>query len=263
MATRREVLVAAGAALAATAGRPAYAALDLDDPATNLEAYIRLRGDISGRPVFDMIRGRIYGLVEGEQARPLFRTIGAQVSRYRRVSPLEFAAQTRYVGLLTDWDTDRLLTSWTNPYTGRDCEVPVTRYGPSEVRFLTDRMVSASFEAPDGMQPSARPWHVTGDVVHMIDQVFSPATGDALPDADMMTFTGSWSLLNDAGLARIPSQLSFTAVENWRDWMDMDRAGSLLWHVNGVKLEGPADYPDELVDMLNQQDPEFFEETST
>lgn len=254
------MLAAAGAVLAAAAGRPAFAALDLDDPATNLDAYIRLRGDTSGRPVYDMIRGRVFGLVEGEQARPLFRTMGAQVSRYRRVSDLEYAAQTRYVGLLTDWATNRPLGSWTNPYTGRRCDVPVTRYGPAAVRFLTDRMLPAG----DGVHATgiraARPWEVIGDIVHIVDQVFSPAPGEALPDADMMTFSGRLSLLDDRVLTRVPSRLSFTAVENWRAWMDMDRAGSLLWHVNGVKLDGPADYPAEMREQLDRLDPDFFEE---
>jgi hypothetical protein len=262
LTSRREILAGLAATIVGAASRPALASTDydLDDPAASLEAYIKLRGDLSGRPVFDMVQGEVLGLVAGEPARPLFRMLGAQVSRYQRSSPLEYAASTRYLGLLNDPQTNRRLQTWVNPYNGKTCEVPMTRYGPAEVRFLTDRMLPANVDAPADVSQGPRPWYLMGDVVHMVDQVFSPAPAAALPDADFMTFSGSWSRLNDPALTRIPARLSFTAVEHWRDWMGMDQPGSLLWHVTGVKLGGPAEYPDELRTLLEQQDPPFFEE---
>ena len=58
-----------------------------------------------------------------------------------------------------------------------------------------------------------------------------------------MTFSGDWSLLTDPALTRVPSRLSFTAVEHWRDWMALDQPGSLWWHVAGVKLTGWDELP--------------------
>jgi hypothetical protein len=261
MISRREFLVRIGGTLAAGTVWPSMAAsgVDLNDPATNLEAYVKLRGNLSGELGYDLVRGRIYGLIQGEQARPLFRTLGAQVSRYERKSRLEFVTHSRYVGFLTDWETDRPLTRWTNPYNGKRCDVPVSKYGPGASRVLTDRTVSIDASDKPSDASGIRPWYVVGDVVHMVDQFLPAVPPSWLPDLDVMTYSGSWSQLRNASLTRIPSRLSFTAVERWREWMQMELAGSLLWHVNGVKLDSPDDFPDEAVALLVREEPVFFE----
>jgi hypothetical protein len=259
VSNRRDVL--AGIAALSAVSRPITAAaslpeLKLDEPEANLAAYIKLRGDLRDAPVYDMVRGRVFGLVEGQAPRPLFKTVGAQRTRYRRASALEYRADSRYVGVLLDWDTERPLARWANPYNNRDCEVPVTRYGPATARLLPDRMLPGTDDAEP--RPGTRPWFVIGDVLHMVEQIMAPAAPAAQPDGDLMTFSGDWRLVADPAVTRVPSQLSFTAVEDWRDWMQMEQAGSLWWHVAGVKLDGPGDYPREVAELLNTHDPGFF-----
>ena len=231
--------------------------LKLDDPASNLEAYVKLRGDITGAPVYDMVRGQIYGLIPGQAARPLFKTMGAGRARYTRVSSLEYAAETRYVGILLDWETEQPLETWLNPYTEKLCEVPVTQYGPSTVRLLPDR-TDFRGDATLSTPPAIRPWFLMGGMVHIRDNIISPVAQDLRPDADLMTYSGDAQLLADPQTTRVPSQLSFTAVESWRDWMAMDLPGSLWWHVSGVKLTGASDYPAELRAELHRLDPDFL-----
>jgi hypothetical protein len=270
--TRRRILtgistLGLGAAALNTAySSAAYAAvapeLNLDDPVHNLDAYVKLRGDTSGDPVFDLARGQVFGLVPGEAARPLFKMIGAQRSYYSRVSALEYHIETRYVGLLLDWESEKPLHSWLNPYTEKRCEVPVTSYGPTSARLLSDR-IAAFGDAPDEPPAATRPWYVSGDIVHMVDQIISPAVSALQPDADLMTFSGDANLLSESAVTRIPSRLSFTAVESWREWMQMPEPGSLWWHVSGVKLASESDYPDDLVTELLRVDPAFLSGEST
>jgi len=263
VSSRRDILtgiagLASSSSLASAAAPPVD--LDLDDPAVNLQAYVKLRGSLDGDRAYDMVLGRVFGLVEGEPARPLFKTAGAGWARYERVSALEYRAVTRYVGLLLDWQTEQPLQQWSNPYNDEVCDIPVTNYGPSDVRVLSDRMLPASL-ALDELPGNGRPWFVMGDVVHMVDQIVSDTADSRLqPDADLMTYSGGRQQLADPGLASIPSQLSFTAIEDWRDWMLMEQAGSLWWHVSGVKLDGPGSYPAWLRAALAQQAPDFFEE---
>ena len=259
MSNRREILAGFAAWAAAGHAPPAVAGaneLRLDEPEANLEAYIKLRGDLRDEPVYDMVRGRVFGLVNGEAPRQLFKTVGAQWTRYRRVSALEYRAESYYVGLLLDWESERLLQRWTNPYNNRDCEVPVTRYGPATSRLLADRMLPGDSESAPTR--GTRPWFVIGNVVHMVDQIMAPAPQALQPDGDLMNFSGDWRQLVDPGLTRIPSQLSFTAVEHWRDWMQLEQPGSLWWHVAGVKLDSPKQYPDEITTLLREQAPDFF-----
>lgn len=39
--------------------------LNLDQPAENLRAFIKLLGSLDGKPVFDIVRGGVYGLSPG------------------------------------------------------------------------------------------------------------------------------------------------------------------------------------------------------
>lgn len=237
----------------ATTGRD----LNLDDPANNLETYIKLRGDLSGEPVYDLARGYVFALRPGQAAQPLFTLMGAQRSVYERVSALEYHAQTRYVGVLRDLQTEEPLQKWLNPLNKKHCDVPVTRYGPANTRFLTDRMVPVG-AGPAVPPQGTRPWFVIDGVVHLLDQIVSPVSPQLQPDADSIIFSADAAQLADSRTSRSPSQLGFSAVEAWRDWMQMDEPGSLWWHVAGVKLSGPDEYPNDFRGELERLDDEFF-----
>lgn len=263
--TRRAVLAGIGTfgagveeyAWAENAGVP-ESEFGFDNPEINLNAYIKLRGDLSGAPVYDIVRGNVFGLLSGQAARPLFKMMGAQRSRYTRVSALEFLLETRYLGVLLDWETEQRLRSWRNPYNERLCEPPVTRYGPSAARLLTNGM--APLGSGPGTPPrTTRPWYVLGGVVHMVDRITSPVSPALQPDTDLMIFSGNAQQLVDPQSTRVPSRLSFTALEHWREWMEMSGPGSLWWHAAGVKLSGPSDYPESFLAELRSVDPEFFE----
>ena len=270
MSTRRDLLagmggvlssqlvVAPGHAVAQAGGSTAGGAMDLDDPATSLRAYIKLRGSLDNEPVFDVVQGRVYAILPGEPVRPLFRMIGAQRSLYTFRSALEYQATTRYLGWLLDWDSGWPLEQWTNPWSGERCVVPTTRYGPSTVHIQSDRVVPAGADS-EAPATGRRPWFVLGEVVHMLDEILLAApAGPDYPKADLMTFSGRWQDLADAGRSRIPARLGFSAMEPWRDWMQMDRPGMLWWHVAGVKLDGPQDFPPELLALVQAGDAEFL-----
>jgi hypothetical protein len=240
--------------------------LNLDDPEANLQAFIKLSGSLDTEPVYDIVHGNVYGLVAGQPAMPLFKTVGAGCSLYSRRSKFEYRAKTRYIGMFLDWETEQTLDTWTNPYTGNVCNVPVTRYGPSEVRILGNQILpatKANYEVPSGM----RAWFKLGNVAHMQREVIGPAPGMPLfPKADLMTYSSDWEQLADPKLKRIPSRLNFSAVETWREWMNMvsgeHPAGSLWWQVCGAKLNSLFDYPPELLERLLREDPNFFQSRS-
>jgi hypothetical protein len=235
---------------------------NLDDPATNLQAFVKLTGSLGSEPVYDIVRGSVYGLVAGQPAMPLFKTIGAGCSIYSCQSPLEFRAETRYIGMFLDWNNEQPLDKWTNPYTDKKCDVPVTRYGPGLVRILGDQILPANMATQQPLG-GKRPWFKLGNVVHMQREILSPAAEMPLfPKADLMTYSGDWQQLADHSLKRIPSRLNFSAVETWRDWMNMvpgeNPTGTLWWQVSGAKLDGPDDYPSELQHRLRLEAPDFF-----
>jgi hypothetical protein len=262
-------LAASSCAIAPAAGPHAKRYdLNLDDPKANLKAFIKLTGSLDNEPVYDLVQGSVYGLVAGQPARPLFKTVGAGCSHYSRHSRFEYRAESRYIGMFLDWETEQPLDKWTNPYTGKVCDVPVTRYGPGEVSILGNKIVQAAATATETQMPGAkRPWFRLGNVAHMQREVISSAPEMPLfPKADLMTYSSDWQQLANPKLKRIPSRLNFSAVEAWRDWMQMvpgeDPAGTLWWQVSGVKLDRASDYPPQLLQRLRSEDPNFFESRS-
>jgi hypothetical protein len=265
--TRRTLLTAASAMCMSSFGLVARAAQqkslgtvnleDLDDPENNLQAFIKLRGNLRPEPVYDMIIGRVFGLVNSEKPRPLFKTLGAQRTVYRRISALEYTAESRYVGLFLDWKTEQFLQGWVNPYNMRQCQIPSTHYD----MVPSIHPAGTSFgDADETPSPGVRPWFVIGDVFHMTEQIISPASPAKQPDGDLMTFSASMAKMADPAVTSAPSRLSFTAVEHWRDWMQMEEAGSLWWHVSGAKVGGPASFPDAMKPLVEKESPGFFTE---
>jgi len=259
--TATSVICLSGSGLVAHAGQQRLQDTlnleDLHDPENNLQAYIKLRGNLSPEPVWDLIRGRVFGLVNSEKPRPLFKTLGASRTVYRRVSALEYTAESRYIGLFLDPESEQHLQRWVNPYNARQCEIPSTRYD----MVPKIHPAGASFgNANQPPSPGVRPWFVIGDVLHMEDQIISPASPDKQPDGDLMTFSASVADMADPAVTSAPSRLSFNAVEHWRDWMQMEQAGSLWWHVAGTKVAGPAAFPDAMKSIVEKESPGFFTE---
>ena len=263
---RRDFLSALGGGLAAATwpitghtGKSTESALD--DPAFNLKAFVKLIGALDEAPVYDLIRGSVYALVPGRPAQPLFRTLGAGVASYSQTSALEYRSESRYVGMLLDWNSDALLKKWDNPLNGASCDVPVTRYGPGGSSIQPGRIVPDGFPI-DESSAGIWPWFRLGDSVHMTRAVLQESVAHPLfPKADLMTYNGDWRLMMDDAVLRMPSRLNFSAVESWRPWMQMgedDPTGTLWWHVSGAKLTSADAYPLGVKTLLTNLAPDFF-----
>ena len=100
----------------------AAAALDLDEPAQRLEAYVKAVGDTSGAEVVTYGKSTVYAFVPGEKARPLFAIEIVGVSRYERIDG-GYQRLHREVGYYTDLETGAVLERWYNPFTEREVDV--------------------------------------------------------------------------------------------------------------------------------------------
>jgi hypothetical protein len=261
MISRRSLTAGLGSFLATPSLVLAAGEPDLDDPEKNLRAFVKLLGALDGAPVFDVIRGSVYALVAGRPPQPLFRTLGAGVATFKKLTPLEYRSTSRYLGLFLDWKSGEPIQSWQNPLNGALCTVPITRYGPGETRVLSGGIfpVGAGAErAPTDVWP----WFRLGGVVHMQRAVMQETVPHPLfPKADLMTYSGDARLLTDPTVRRMPSRLNFSAVESWREWMKMqpsDPQGTLWWHVAGVKLDSGQGYPPQLREWILREAPDFF-----
>ena len=234
--------------------------LDLNFAPDNLTAYLKMRGSLIDEQVAYLISGRVYAIVEKAAAQPFFGIVGFQVSRYRRLSEDLSAAATHYFAIYTDLSTGQRAERLNNPISGANNVTPLSFYGPSEM-FLTPSSMSFG-SADNGLKATmsdVRAWERTGDVVQISDEIFAPAETENLPDLDITTYRSQWSDVQNPELNSIPCTMGFTAVEDWRDWMEMgDVEGSLLWHVTGHKMSTGEPLPNHFEEQVRAAAPEML-----
>lgn len=261
--TRRSLGFAAGALAATPALAQRSRSVDLNDPLENLRAYVRMRGDLSGRTVIERVEARTMGAVERQLPKPLYAAIGIQVSRFR---PTEegFALKFKYFSLTTDVATGAPLTVFDNPYTGARNPIPPRLNDNPEIVLTTqgwrfpNRPKDPSAQKNPGV---VRPWARLGDQLSLTDTLVSPPRYENHPAFQSFTYLADYAAATDPCRAAVPSSFAGTGMENWRDWMEIkEDTGSLVVHMVGHKVRGRADFPDWLVDGALKADPKIFED---
>ena len=264
----RRTMLALGAAAAATVPSRSNAVnrtVNLDDPMQNLRAYIRLRGDLTGKTVIERVEARSFGVIEHKLPVPLFGALGIQVSRFLP-SAEGFLFRYKYFSLATDLATGKPITTLNNPYTGKVNTVPPRTTAPGEILLttrgwqFTRRPNDAATQALPGI---VRPWSHMGDQLHLTDTLISPPKFEVHPAFQLFTYMAPWTLATDATRASVPASFAGTGMEDWRDWMEMDAAkfdGSLTVHMTGRKVAGPKEFPDWLIAAAAKHMPGLFEQ---
>jgi len=265
---RRSVLTLAGAlgalAAAPAAAQPRAKGVNLDDPAENLRAYIRLRGDLTGKTVIERVEARSFGVIEHKLPVPLFGGLGIQVSRFLPTAE-GFLFRYKYFSLATDLATGRPITTFANAYTGKSNTVPPRKLpSPRGQQDLARRRGArrpndAATQAIPGL---VRPWSRMGDQLHLTDTLISPPKFEVHPAFQLFTYMAPWQQATDPRRASVPAGFAGTGMEDWRDWMEMDAKrhdGSLTVHMTGRKVSGPADFPDWLIAAARREMPTLFD----
>jgi hypothetical protein len=237
--------------------------INLNDPEENLEAYIRMRGDLTGRTVIERVDTRTLGIVEHEVPRPLFASVGIQVGRFRRV-PEGFAYLFKYFSLTTDSITGQPITRFNNPYTNVTNEIPgrgadnntEILLSPQGWRFPNRPLTDAQRTAPK----LARPWQQVGDQLILTDTLISPPNYEKQPAFQQFTYTAPFRAATDRRRASVQSSFAGTGMEHWRPWMDIKTIeGSLSAHMIGTKVRRQSAFPAWLVEAALKYDAKMFD----
>jgi hypothetical protein len=254
---------AAAAVTATTVPNDALAGVsNLDDPDENLEAYIRMRGDLNGATVIERVDTRTMGIVEHEQPKPLFAAIGIQVGRFRRV-PEGFAYLFKYFSLTTDSVTGEPITRFNNPYTNVINEIPSRGADNNTEILLTTQgwrfPARPQTDAQRAAPKLARPWQKVGDELILTDTLVSPPNYEKQPAFQQFTYSAPYRQATDKRRASVQSRFAGTGMEHWRPWMDIKTIeGSLSAHMVGFKVRGQSAFPPWLIEAALKHDPKLF-----
>ncbi|MEZ5475259.1 MAG: DUF1838 family protein [Steroidobacteraceae bacterium] len=234
--------------------------IDLTDPVAQLDAYVRVVGDTSGKPYSGYAEGTVYAVVPGAKARPLF---GVRVLGRGRFEKIDGGYQrlSREIGFYTDLKTGAILDSWYNPYLEREVEVVPIQNDPVNRKFIAGQgtpirqMVSGDNVIFYREIPLRYP--------NPLDREHYPlySSGDFYSAVELFNDYAHLSDLSKPDLTSVPSTGSWSRIRPWLPWMEMGQhEGYLLYHARAVKpINGLDGIPKNLRDHIAQTAPKYLE----
>jgi len=239
-------------------------AVDLSIPRNYLDAFMRVRGDLSGTEAVYHWTGRVYSFVPGEPKKELFGFEGFNIAR---TVPVEGGYQllTREAAFFLDPRTGEILSQWRNPFTNKDVDVvhiwndPVNQelvFSDEDIRFIGRILPSEDM----------------GDELVFYSDIFpfydSPlprrdysqfSQHDKYQSAEFFQFFVNRTALDDSLRASVPAAISWTRISPWMPFMRMgNKPGNLVFQCRGRKLEGGfAAMPARIRDYVLATAPQF------
>lgn len=257
---------AISAALVMSASACAQDALSFDDPQDVIEMNRKIAcSTVDGEPVTFYWHGYAYSRRAGERDRRLFRVEGMNVRACGTVEHPEYGVGWRMVSreilLYLDPETNEILSTWDNPWTGETVDVlhvandPVNSRAPSfpngprgPARF------SGSIEGDDFW------WTITVPLWYPnpLASEFESEIGGTYHATEMFNFFGDVSDLTDPTLTTADIEVGWVRQSDWLPWMQMNgRDGVIYFHTAGTKLDSWDELPDFFKEEIRTHYPDY------
>ena len=250
--------VIAAAVVAATATLSlSAAAYDFSKPDTSLSAFLRMRGDLSGRDVITDWHTTVFIVEPGKRAVPIMRLDGFNVGRVINKNDGSYQWLSREVAYYRDLKTGKILDKWENPVTGKTNDVVQVINDPVNSLFGPGRVM---------------PWRVKGDDVFMTfdvplayPNVLLPAdfpeesTGPTYFATESFMFFAKQGDFDNAKLDSVPVTYAWARTGPWLPWMKMGtRPGFVLYTGQGKKLKSAAELDAVVREYTEKNHPDFM-----
>jgi hypothetical protein len=236
-------------------------ALDTTSAAGQLDSFMRIRADSSGREVFANWWVTVFAVVPGERPRPIMRLDGFNVGRFAKTAEGGQEFITREVAFYRDLATGRLIDEWQNPFTNEK----------NNVLHVANDPVNSRYAAPKPGEAGRFPFMVSGNEVMLrLDIPLSypnpllpaeyPAesSGPMYLASEHFTFFAKKSDLENTRLTSVPSAWAWARTGPWLPWMKMgQRPGYLLYSGHGRKFERFEDLPADIREATVARFPDY------
>ena len=241
-------LGAASDALPRVAGAPPPAAPDLTLPANNLRALVRMTASLEECDVPWWYDGTIFGVVPGENPRPLVKFEGMELYWMQHLPGGAYELTGNTVTFFRDVNTGAMLSEFRNPWTKATNIVPPAVQGGGPGRGFNYSVKGIRFtrlldQLPE--DPLVLDWTFARDMVWLHNWTRYPP-GLPPPRWQQQTMFASQKDFLDRKLDSVPVVFGSTVHMPWLKWLDMgERPGHLVWHAGGAKLKSIDELPDE------------------
>jgi hypothetical protein len=221
-------------------------AVNFSDPAQSIDAFVRMRGDASGKDSVTWWYGSMFIVLPNEAPKRVFGFEGFNVSRMEKQADGSTRMLTREYAVYRDPKTNAILKTWDNPYTNKTVNVFDVQNDPVNQTFGRKNAEGKMFPMP---------FKVLGDDVQLgFDVPLSypnPIDPKKYPaEANHAMYTGSEHFgffaktadFNNPKLTSIPVGISWSRTSPWMPWMQMgDKAGFVMFTAWGKKLDSIND----------------------
>ncbi len=279
--SRRTFLGAASlwAATTSAATRVAVPArqLDLNVPADNVTAYLKMRAGVETRDLFFWFSGRLDLAVPGESIKPIIDVDSLILRRVERLGPLAWNVIDWEASLYRPIGEDRYLTAGetvVNPHTGRAIEPLHYIEGPVRWRFTDEepRIFGSRDPLPRTGKPFGYPWRIVAGDIWMTKSSYIEAphwlqpgdwplesSGEKLIVATHSSLRSSLTDVQDSRVDSAPADFAYSATSSWLPWMLMGQTpGQLIWSESGKKLFSLDEAPAAQIEMIRRVHPQWF-----
>lgn len=265
---RPALIFAAAALVAAVAAGPAEARSKKLDP-KNADEALQISNKVfcankPGETALYWWQGAAYARRPGEKDRHLFNVHGMNVRQCARledkVRGVGFRSVSRELLLYTDKDTDQLLKTWTNPWTGEEVEVihvandPVNSRAPTWSRNekgeptanIDNYMVRGTVAMTGG--GAARLFYE-----NPLAGPYQPYIGGTYHATEFLTSAFDLNQAMDPKTNAVSDAvLSWGRISSWLPWMKMGgRDGMIVIYTYGLRLNSFDELPQVVKDAVN------------
>lgn len=248
-------------ALPRVAGSPGRRVPDLALPENNLRALVRMTASLEERDVPWWYDGTIYGVVAGENPRPLVKFEGMELYWMRHLPGGDYELIGNTVTFFRDLATGQMIDSFQNPYTSARNTVPAAVQGGGPGRgfnYSVKGIRATKFLEQLPEKPLVLDWSFARDMVWLHNETAYPP-GLPPPRAQRQTMFAPLKSLLDRRRDSLPAVFSSTVFMPWLKWMEMgERPGHVVWHASGAKLNSIDELPDEYRQRAEKEYPQLM-----
>jgi len=263
------VASAAGAVLATPNTRPLHAA-EQEFPMGDLEAHVRMRGNLRGERTYWYYKGTVFGNLWGQSTEPMLGVEGVSFSIIDSLAGGRYRYSLTEAGYYSDPVTGEISKRVRNPFNGEYYE-PKNYLSPQTIIFEPDLSVTPVMQKPPpGLEYRGviSPVRTFKNSVWSSEDLFvrmplaNPANDPEQPAFRVQTslamLTSDRRELLDPDLEFVPCQLNYQTLGTWRPWMGMGaKPGMISWRMTGTKCKF-GDIPGPIAERIARDHEGFF-----
>ncbi|WP_417608638.1 DUF1838 family protein [Parasphingorhabdus sp.] len=241
--------------------------LDPDKPEDALEIMKRMQcGEADGVPAVYHWSGKVYSRVRGEPDRHLFNGEGMNIRQCVRIEDpkrgVGYRQVSREVMFYLDPETNEVLRTWENPWTGETVNVMQIANDPVNSR---PNYPYAADGAPFKMSSLRRqgqwlfmPFEAPLFYHNVLAGDYQDYVGNKYHAMEIFDFAMLADEMLDTKNPTAYPTVSWVRISDWMPWMKMrGRQGQIVFNAMGAKLKKYEDLPKVIKDEVALNHPEY------